>query len=228
MSVHFQKYIAYRKALGFLARAGGSAVAPPAPLSEKETRAFARELHTVNVGKAQAALQLTCPALASCAVPQLTLKIIMQPFLQIYSSLLQRLQLTQLPAAGKLAWQADLCAACSLLSHSSPIATSMLNLVTLCAVQCWQSLYIPLQTLETRQALLACISDLCSVSAFSVTISCVGTAMCHMHSHEYLLLCVQTPVVNNYISFCAHLQYLRQRISALVMLHAALKHVIWI
>ena len=39
-----------RKALGFLARAANGAIAPPAPLSEKETRAFARELHTVNVG----------------------------------------------------------------------------------------------------------------------------------------------------------------------------------
>lgn len=38
-----------RKAMGFLARAGNGTVAPPAPLSEKETRAFARELHTVNV-----------------------------------------------------------------------------------------------------------------------------------------------------------------------------------
>ena len=38
--------------MGFLARAAGNgAVAPPAPLSEKETRAFQRELHTVNVGK---------------------------------------------------------------------------------------------------------------------------------------------------------------------------------
>lgn len=41
-----------RKAMGLLVRAGGSAIAPPHPLSEKETRAFARELHTVNVGKA--------------------------------------------------------------------------------------------------------------------------------------------------------------------------------
>lgn len=38
-----------RKALGFLARAANGAIAPPAPLSEKETRAYARELHTVNV-----------------------------------------------------------------------------------------------------------------------------------------------------------------------------------
>lgn len=38
-----------RKALGFLAKAANGAIAPPAPLSEKETRAFARELHTVNV-----------------------------------------------------------------------------------------------------------------------------------------------------------------------------------
>ena len=42
-----------RKALGFLAKAANGAIAPPAPLSEKETRAFARELHTVNVGNHQ-------------------------------------------------------------------------------------------------------------------------------------------------------------------------------
>ncbi len=42
-----------RKALGFLAKAANGAIAPPAPLSEKETRAFARELHTVNVGNDQ-------------------------------------------------------------------------------------------------------------------------------------------------------------------------------
>ena len=40
-----------RKAMGFLAHAGNGAIAPPAPLSEKETRAFQRELHTVNVGQ---------------------------------------------------------------------------------------------------------------------------------------------------------------------------------
>ena len=49
---HWICFLVYRQAMGFLAKAGGSAIAPPAPLSEKETRAFARELHTVNVGKA--------------------------------------------------------------------------------------------------------------------------------------------------------------------------------
>ena len=41
-----------RKALGVLTRAANEAVAPPLPLSDKETKAFARELHTVNVGMA--------------------------------------------------------------------------------------------------------------------------------------------------------------------------------
>ena len=53
--------------MGLLAQAGGAAIAPPAPLSEKETRAFARELHTVNVGKAPsqifAVLQATALAI---------------------------------------------------------------------------------------------------------------------------------------------------------------------
>lgn len=44
-----------RHALGVLAKASNNgAIAPPLPLSEKETKAFARELHTVNVGNAAA------------------------------------------------------------------------------------------------------------------------------------------------------------------------------
>lgn len=56
-----------RKAMGLLVRAGGSAIAPPHPLSEKETRAFARELHTVNVGKAQAILHMAFGLLHSAS-----------------------------------------------------------------------------------------------------------------------------------------------------------------
>lgn len=47
-----------------------------------------------------------------------------------------------------------------------------------------------------------------------------------MHSQHYLLLYVQSPMVNANTSFCAHLQHLRQCISARVMFHAASKHVL--
>ncbi len=55
-----------RKALGFLAKAANGAIAPPAPLSEKETRAFARELHTVNVGNDQGSQYACVPLPTAC------------------------------------------------------------------------------------------------------------------------------------------------------------------